>query len=180
MSTLQRFLSKFVLARKPVSENDWPSVVLLLKEQRPFTSQDAISTGQAAWGSAAPVEWMAITNGGHSYVLKRQPFIFSVHLGSEPYGVPGQEKAQTLQLPWDEHKAWMSIDAPTASVIKLREEESLGDVYKLLLVYAFISWSPNCLGVYFPAECVTIPNLGDLGESIKWGRKNGINLSFLN
>jgi hypothetical protein len=122
---------------------------------------------------------MSLTDRGKSYILTCGTLVFSVHLGSEPYGVEGQERSETQQRPWDEHQAWLSIDAPTAKVEKLRQAKALGDVYKLLLVYVFKLWSSNCLGIYFPAESVTVPNLGDLAQSIQWSRKNGIDLTFL-
>jgi hypothetical protein len=68
---------------------------------------------------------------------------------------------------------------PTQGSDRLREIDSLATVYKLLLVFAFLCWSTNCLIVYFPAEGISIPNLGDLADSINWTRSNGQNLDFL-
>lgn len=179
MGIFQRILARCGVARTPDRKDDWPSIVLLLKSPLFPTPEEAVATGQAAWGAKAPVELMSLANAGKSYILTCGRFVSSVNLGSEPYGLEGQELSEAQQRPWDEHQAWLSIDAPTAKVEKLRQDKSLGDVYKLLLVYAFKLWSSNCLGVYFPAENVTVPNLGDLAQSIQWGRKNGIDLTFL-
>jgi hypothetical protein len=73
----------------------------------------------------------------------------------------------------------MSVDFPAGTTAKLREIRSLGSFYKLLLIYVFLCWSPNCLAIYFPMEGITVPNLGDLAGSIKWARQNGTNLDFL-
>jgi regulator of protease activity HflC (stomatin/prohibitin superfamily) len=73
----------------------------------------------------------------------------------------------------------MSIDSPHQKCAELSEHNALADIYKVLLIFAFVVWSPNALAVFFPAERVTVPNFGELSKSIQWGRKNGIDLSFL-
>jgi hypothetical protein len=118
-------------------------------------------------------------NNGSSYVLRAGKLIFAVHQAPQRYEVEGREQNNLLQRPWDEHTAWMSVDFPAITTAKLREIRSLGSYYKMLLIYVFLCWSPNCLAVYFPMEGVTVPNLGDLAESIKWARQSGINLEFL-
>jgi len=52
-------------------------------------------------------------------------------------------------------------------------------MYKVLLIFVFLSWANNCLTVYFPAEGVTIPNFGDLTQNIRWARRAGLDLSLL-
>jgi hypothetical protein len=84
-----------------------------------------------------------------------------------------------MQRPWDQHRAWLSIDMPLIAK-GLRETEAWGESHKLLLIFAFKSWSPNCLAIFFPTEGVTVPNFGDLADSIRWGRQNGLKLDFLN
>lgn len=160
-------------------KDDWPCVVLLLKEPLFPSANEAVQTGQASWGAHSPVQLISVANGGKSYILTSGKLAFSVNFGSGSFGLEGQEPTEGQQRPWDEHRAWLSIDAPTANVEKLRSSKTLGAVYQLLLVYAFKSWSANCLGVYFPAEAVTIPNLGELAEGIQWGRKNGLDLNFM-
>ncbi|MGA2216976.1 MAG: hypothetical protein ABSG51_02770 [Terracidiphilus sp.] len=179
MNSLQWLKRKLGVTSKADRRDDWPCVVLLL--EKPFfpSPKEAVQTGQASWGAHAPVELMSVANGGNSYILTSGTFVFSVNVGSGQYGPEGQEPSEAQQRPWDEHRAWLSIDAPTANVEKLRQSKSLGGVYQLLLVYALKSWSPNCLGIYFPCEGVTLPNLGELSLSLQWGRQNGINLSFL-
>ena len=104
---------------------------------------------------------------------------FSVHTTARRYGGKGQEPLEIMQRPWDEHQAWMAIDSPYTTVLKLVGENALADIYKTLLIYAFKVWSPNVLAVFFPAERLTIPNFGDLAGSIQWGRRAGADMKFL-
>jgi hypothetical protein len=179
MSILQRLRWKFGITTEADRKNDWPCVVMLLREPLLPTQDESVKVGQTSWGAHAPVKLMSVANDGKSYILSSGTFVFSINLGSGPYGLEGQEPSEAQQIPWNEHKAWMSIDAPTQKVEKLRQSKALGAVYQLLLVYALRSWSTNCLGIFFPAEGITVPNLGDLAQSLQWGRQNGINLSFL-
>jgi hypothetical protein len=158
---------------------DYPSVVILLKEQQFLASEKALELGQRAWGTHEAVELIGVVNHGASYALRSGKFFFAVNQAGRRYKIKGHERSDLLQRPWSDHMAWLAIDMPTQSSAKLREIDSLGSAYKLLLIYAFLYWSPNCLSVYFPAEGVTVPNLGDLADSINWGRRNGINLDFL-
>jgi hypothetical protein len=179
MNPLKWLRWKLGITSEADRKDDWPCIVLLLKKPLFPSPEEAVQTGQESWGAHAPVELMSIANGGKSYILTSGTFVFSVNFGSGPYGLEGQEPSEAQQRPWDEHNAWLSVDAPTQKVEKLRQSTALGGVYQLLLVYAFKTWSPNCLGMYFPAESVTVPNLGELSQSLQWGRQNGINLSFL-
>ena len=158
---------------------NYPSLVVLLKEPKFQTSESALQTAQRAWAFHGPVEIVGSLNGGTSYVLKCGKFFFSVVQADGPYEVDFHESALSLQLPWKEHKAWMAIDLPNQSSMKLRELGGLGIAYRFLLYYALQIWSPNCIGLYFPAEQVSLPNLGDLADSIQWARRNGQNLGFL-
>jgi hypothetical protein len=156
----------------------WPSVVMLLKEPVFPNAEEVIKIANACWGQTTPVELAATEDSGSTYTLRRGNKAFSIHQGRRPYDVEGQEPTEILQRPWDEHRAWLSIDMPLVAE-GLRETKAWGESHKLLLIYAFKSWSPNCLAIYFPAEGVTVPNLGDLAESIRWGRQNGLKLAFL-
>jgi hypothetical protein len=73
----------------------------------------------------------------------------------------------------------MSVDLPMLRNQELYESGDLANMYKVLLVFVFLGWNNNCLGVYFPGEDVTVPNFGDLAASINWGRQAGLNLNFL-
>ena len=179
MSLFQQLKWKLGITSKADLKEDWPCVVLLLREPQFPSAEEAVQIGQASWGAIAPVELMTTTNHGKSYVLTCDTFVFSVNLGGGRYGLEGQEPSEAQQRAWDKHTAWLSIDAPTAKVEELRKSKALGGVYQLLLVYALKSWTPNSLGIYFPSQSVTVPSLGDLAQSLQWGRQNGIDLSFL-
>lgn len=167
----------------PVSKADdedvWPTVVMLLKKPIFPNAEEAVKVANVCWGQTTPVELATTENSESTYILRRGNKAFSIHLGRQRYDVEGHEPTEILQRPWDEHRAWLSIDMPLIAK-GLRETQAWGECHQLLLIYAFKSWSPNCLAIYFPAEGVTVPNLGDLAESIRWGRKNGLKLDFLN
>jgi hypothetical protein len=74
----------------------------------------------------------------------------------------------------------MSVDLPKLRNQALYQSGDLASMYKVLLVFVFLCWNNNCLGVYFLGDGVTIPNFGDLAASINWGRQSGLNLNFLN
>ncbi len=118
-----------------------------------------------------------------SYIFACQtvhgPLWFSIHKVGQRYGGEGQESLEVLQKPWDEHQAWMAIDSPHKRNVELIKNKALSDIYKVLLIYAFLVWSHNVLAVFFPAERTTIPNFGDLAASIQWGRRNGLDLQTL-
>jgi hypothetical protein len=154
-------------------------VVVLLKAPEFQSAQDALQIGKKAWPGSDPVEIVQTLENGSSHILRHGKFWFAVHQGNLPYDVAGQEATELLQRPWDEHTAWLSIDLPMQSTAQLKKIDSLGLAYRLLLVYAFLCWSPNCLALNVPAEGITVPNLGDLAGSITWARKNGQNLDFL-
>ncbi len=118
-------------------------------------------------------------NDGYSHALRCGKFFFAINQANQRYEVSVTAEGELLQRPWISHSAWISIDMPTQSRPRLIEINSLGQTYHLLLIFAFLCWTPNALAVYFPAEQKTVPNLGGLAESINWTRRNGIDLDFL-
>jgi hypothetical protein len=175
-----KWLREKLRPRLDHSVEDYPSVVLLLKDPQFQSAEEVLDIANRAWKAVAPVELLQTLDDGSSYILRCGKFWFAVHQAVRRYEVDGHEPNGLLQRPWDEHKAWLSIDLPMQRTAKLKEIDSLGGAYQLLLIYAFLFWSLNCLGVYFPAESITVPNLGGLADSINWSRKNGQNLDFLN
>ncbi len=158
---------------------DHPSVVILLKEPHLRTTDESLQIVRRALGEKTDVELLGVLNGGNSHVLRDGKFFFAFHQAAQKYEIPGRETTELMQSGWDSHAAWMSFDLPMQSSAQLKGIDSLGAAYRVLLVFAFLCWSPNCLAVYFPAEGVTVPNLGDLADSIQWARRNGQNLGFL-
>lgn len=183
MKLIRALIDKFTGIRSRYAADDWPSVVLLLRQPDFPNPNSLFDLAQKAWGSGGEVKVVGTLREKRSYVFACQtvhgPLWFSIHTVGQRYGCEGQETLAVLQKPWDEHHAWMAIDSPHQRIVDLIEKKALGDIYKVLLVYAFLVWSPNVLAVFFPAERTTIPNFGDLAGSIQWGRRNGLNLSFL-
>ncbi len=179
-----RTLVRRILGSHPrYSEDEWPSVVLLLREPEFPEPQTLARIAEESWGAGGPVKLIGTLQKKQSYTFScltsSGPLWFTIHTQARNYGSVGREPTEILQRPWDEHRAWMAIDSPHTKVVKLINENALAEIYKCLLIYAFKVWSPNVLAVFFPAERLTIPNLGDLAPSIQWGRQTGLNLEFL-
>ncbi len=177
MSFLEKLRRKVSSSRYP--SDYWPSVVVLLAQPQFPTREEILSRAQKAWGNAGPLNFLGASGEGTSHIIQCGPLTFSVHCANARYGQASEPGDDILQRPWHDHKAWMSVDLP-----KLRNEElyrsgSLAEMYKVLLVFVFLSWTNNCLAIYFPAEGATIPNFGDLAASINWGRQAGLSLGFL-
>jgi hypothetical protein len=182
MNLFRSLLEKLGIASKGYAGDDWPSVVLLLKAAEFPEPEVILRLAQESWKGKGntEVKLLGTLRKKASFVFTCGTLWFSIHCQARPYGGgEGKEPTEVLQRPWDEHKAWMSIDLPHAKNVKLKQENALGDTYKMLLIYAFKVWSPNVLAVFFPAERTTIPNFGDLAKSIQWARRNGLDMTFI-
>jgi hypothetical protein len=171
--------NKLKHARSDEVDEPYPSVVLLLDKPLLLTKEQVLDTAQRAWGAHDAIEHIATLNNGHSHALRCGKFFFAINQANQRYEVTVAAEGELLQRPWMHHSAWLSIDMPTQSRSKLIEINSLGHSYHLLLVFAFLCWTPNALAIYFPAEQKTVPSLGALADSINWARRNGIDLHFL-
>jgi hypothetical protein len=178
MGILQKLRQKLNPNRYP--SEYWPSVVVLMAEPTFPSSDEILSRAQKAWGNAGPAKLVGTLRNGASYVIQCGPMSLSIHCTYARYGGLSERGDDILQRPWDDHKAWMSVDLPKLRNQALYQSGDLASMYKVLLVFVFLCWNNNCLGVYFLGDGVTIPNFGDLAASINWGRQSGLNLNFLN
>jgi hypothetical protein len=163
---------------KADANDDWPSIVLLLCEAQLPTADEAIEMARGAWGAAGPVELLGAV-GPHNFAIRVSPLTFALHAVGQRYSVSGSELRLAKQQAWDQHRAWLSVDLPGRRTAELRDKGQLGSAYQSLMHFVAKHWSPNVLAMYFPSEGVTVPNQGDLIESIRWARRNGTNLDFL-
>ena len=157
----------------------WPSVVVLLAEPLFPSTDELVARAQKAWGNAGQVRLVGTMRDSASHAFQCGPMYFAVHCAQARYGGEVSGGSDILLRPWNDHRAWMSVDMPNQRNEALYRSGALGDMYKVLLVFVFLSWSNNCLAIYFPAERITIPNFGDLAGNIQWGRRAGLDLSFL-
>ena len=180
---LRGLVSKLLGTRKLYAEDDFPSVVLLLRNAEFPTPEDMLRIACESWGSGGPVELVGTLRKKASYMFScrtsKGALVLSIHTQPQPYGGSGREPTEFLQRPWDDHRAWMSIDMPNGNNRRLSEQKALADMYKVLLIFAFKMWNPNALAVFFPAERVTIPNFGELAACIQWARRAGLDMTFL-
>jgi hypothetical protein len=177
MGILQKLRQKMRPDRYPADY--WPSVVVLMSQPVFPSGDEILSHAQTAWGNAGQAKLAGTLRNGASHVIHCGPMTFSIHCTNAKYGQLSERGDGILQRPWDDHSAWMSVDLPKLRTQALSEAGELANMYKVLLVFVFLCWNDNCLGVYFPGEGVTVPNFGDLAASINWGRQNGLNLNFL-
>lgn len=178
MGILDRLHKKLSPSRYP--PDFFPSVVVLLAEPLLLNMEQVHARAQQAWGKAGNATIIGTLQNGASHVIQCGPLTFSVHCVNARYGGGTSGGSEILQRPWNDHKAWLAVDMPQQRNDELHRSGSLGEIYRLLLVFVFLSWSNQCLAVYFPAEGITIPNFGDLAGNIQWGRRAGLDLSFLN
>lgn len=179
MTIFQRVLNKITRRTERYQEDDYPSLVLLLRESCFPEPEALLRTAQESWGANGPVTLLGTLRQKRSYIFNCGKIAFSVHCEPLPYGGEGREPLEVLQRPWEEHKAWISVDFPYVKNTQLSAEGELGNVYKMLLIFVYKLWSGNALAVFFPAERVTVPNFGELADSIQWARRAGLDLKFL-
>ena len=156
----------------------WPSIVFLLRVPHLPSPEDALQLARNAWGAAGPVEIAGIVRES-SFLFRASPLMFALHAAPSRYEAGAINLSAVQRQAWDEHAAWLSVDLPGKRTDVLRQQGSLGQAYASLMYFAFKYWSPNCMALYFPDERTTVANQGDVIESIRWSRKNGINLEFL-
>jgi hypothetical protein len=174
-SLLRKF---FVGPKEHDADEDWPSIVMLLREPQLPTADEAIEMARAAWGAAGPVELVG-TVGPHNFVIRVSPLTFALHVVGERYAMSDPTLQLAAKQPWDQHQAWFAVDLPGKRCAVLRKAGQLGSAYRSLMYFVSKHWTPNCLALYFPTERVTLPIQGDLIQSIRWVRQNGTNLNFL-
>jgi hypothetical protein len=173
------FLDKF---RKAVDISDdsaeWPSIVFLLREAVLPNAEHAVAMAKSAWGAAGEVELLG-TVGPHNFAIRIAPLTFALHAFDGRYEAEAGQLNAVQERCWDQHEAWLSVDLPGRRVEVLRQNGQLAPAYKTLMYFANKHWSANCLALYFPAERATLPNQGDLIESIRSARLDGVDLDFM-
>lgn len=178
MSLFDRFRGKAGSNSYPL--DSWPSAVMLMAQPAFFPSeQEILSRAEKAWGKAGSPKIVGTLREGATLLIQCDALSYSIHCARQRYSNPWSQPLEILQRPWADHTSWMAVDLPNLRNEALFRDGSLGMMYKTILVFIFLSWSGNSLGLVFPAERATVPNLGDLAASINWCRQAGLNMSFL-
>ena len=175
---LEALWKAFTEGKKAIADEDWPSIVMLLREPQLPTAEEAVEMARAAWGAVGPVQLVG-TVGPHNFAIRVSPLTFALHAVGQRYATSEPALPLAAKQPWDQHQAWFAVDLPGRRCAVLREKGQLGSAYRSLMYFVSKHWSSNCLAMYFPAEQTTVPNQGDLIQSIRWARHNGTNLDFL-
>jgi hypothetical protein len=171
-----RFLGSVVTGSPDEEEDPCPSLVLLLETPVELTRESAIELAAQTWGESKSQVSIARASRKGRWLIRVSDVLFGVRSGTDRYRRPGQETSQVRQRVWERHSAWLAVDYPDGP--KMPESE-WPSCYKLLFPLANQLWDENCLGLYLPVQGVTVPNMGNLIESIRWAGKNGTPLPFL-
>lgn len=160
-------------------ENEgWPSIVFLIRDPHLPSPKEALQLARQAWGAAGSVDLIKTVR-ENCYVFRASDLIFGLYAAPGRYEIDGLSRPAVQQQCWDQHTAWLSVDLPGRRTEDLRKAGTLASAYGSLMFFVNKYWSPNCLAIYFPDEGVTIPNQGDLIQSIRWSAGNGADLRFL-
>lgn len=170
-----RFLGS-VVSGSPTEEEPRPSLVLLLEAPVELTRETALELAAQAWGGPDSQPSIAGRPGKGRWLVRVSDVLFGLRSAHARYREPGPEANEVRQRAWDRHRAWLEVDYPEGPKIPESEWPSC---YKLLFLMANQLWNENCLGLYLPAQDITIPNMGDLIASIRWAGNNGTPLPFL-
>lgn len=169
-----RFLGHIVSGSSP-EEDAYPSVVLLLESPRDLTKETALRLAERAWGGAEGVSITGAARRG-AWIIEASDVLFGLRSGVSRYRAETGKANATRQRAWLEHKAWLAVDYAEG---RNTPESEWPACYKLLFLMVHQLWDENCLGLYLPAQGVTVPNVGDLIASIQWAGRNGTPLAFL-
>ena len=162
-----------LLGKLSGSRGNTPAVSFVLLESRfePLPDDLLLDRAQSAYDSAKPsgVEVLADRTDA-SRVVRVENFYFAFHQAQQPYSRPPFESTEVIRQAWNSHVCWSSLDWASPAL----EEKDKQGARKIMLRLVELLWSANTTGLFFPDRGLTIPNMGTLGESIRWARRNGV------
>ena len=171
-----RFLGSVVTGSPDEEVPQRPTVVLLLERPIHLTRQSALELAVRAWGDSDSFAEIVHRRVRGRWLVRVSDVLFGMRSGTRRYRRRGDEGNQTRQKAWERHRAWLEVEYPEAAKVP---ESEWASCYKLLFLMANSLWGDNCVGIYLPAQNVTVPNVGDLIASIRWAGNNGTPLPFL-
>lgn len=171
-----RFLGSVVTGSSNEEEDLPPSLVLLLERPLELTRDAVLELATEAWGESGNEASIERGRSGGRWLVRVSDVRFGIRCGTGRYRRQGNESNEVRQRVWERHGAWLEVDYPDA---KKMPESEWAACYKALFLMASHLWGESCFGLYLPVQDVTVPNMGDLIDSIRWSAKNGIPLPFL-
>jgi len=174
MRRAMRFLGSVVTGSPDEDEEPCPSLVLLLDSPMELTEGAALDLATQAWGESGSEP--SVSNRRGRWHVSVSEILFVLHCGRGPYRRRGHETNQVRQRVWERQRGWIAVEYPDEPRIP---ESAWPACYKLLFLMANQLWDDRCLGLYLPAQGITVPNMGDLIGSIRWAGNNGTPLPFL-
>lgn len=162
-----------LLDRLSGSRGNTPAVSFVLLESRfePLPDDLLLDRAKSAYESAKPSGVEVLTDRtATSRVLRVENFYFAIHQAQQQYSRPSFETIEVIRQAWNSHVCWSSLDWASPAL----EEKDKQGARKIMLRLVELLWSANTTGLFFPDHGLTIPNMGTLGESIRWARRNGV------
>ncbi len=169
-----RFLGSVVTGSPDEEDEPCPSLVLLLESPLQLTRESVLKVAAETWGE--PGSEISIARRASGWFIRISEVPFALRTSRHRYRRREQETNEARQRVWDRHRAWLAVDYPDGPRMPVA---AWSTCYKLLFLMANQIWNDNCLGLYLPAQRVTVPNMGDLIGSIRWAANNGTPLAFL-
>jgi hypothetical protein len=128
------FLKSRSITHEPNSDEEWPSIVLLLEQPVLPNAEQAVEMARKAWEAAGPAELVGSV-GPHNFVIRVSPLTFAMHAVGNRYEVDTPLLPEVQKQCWDRHKAWLSVDLPGSRASDLREKKELAGAYKALMYF---------------------------------------------
>jgi hypothetical protein len=154
-----------LFTKRRINEDDFCSIVLLLRESHFFTREEVMEAGRLGFGKAFdgkedPMHF--VVQDGHVTMLKAGTYIMHVLHQREPYLGDKDGVAKTLLLKrqkaaWLAHTTWASIDV-------WNKEIPNAEAYTALARFALNLADANCSAVFLPKHNILLTNDGQAEE----------------
>lgn len=149
------------------------SFVLLKSRFEPLPDDLLLKHAKSAYGGAKPSRLELLEDrSAASRVLRLENFYFAFHQAQQQYSRPSFENIEVIEEAWTGHVCWSSLDWVSPSL----EEKDKPAARKLLLNLVAFLWTDDTTGLFLPDHGMTIPNVGGLGESLRWAGRNNLPL----
>ena len=167
-----RWSSLFERLRMPGGPKPNVSFVLLETEYQPLSDDILIQHAQTAYETAKPNGGIELLDSRTpaSRVLRVENFFFAFHQAQQRYTGPPPGSTEVVRKAWSDHTCWTSLDWAGS---ELAEKDKPG-ARRIFVPLVSLLWRSNIAGLFFPDRGLTIPNVGEFPESIRWARRNGI------
>lgn len=151
------------------------SMVLLLRQSRPFTEDHLSTAGQRAWNvpfsDADGSMYCVVQATPNVTLIKSGKYLFNLMQEDSFYLGPAEEIAMHLprqeqKEAWHQHGAWAALDL-------MNEDVPKNEAYAALARWAIQMETDNCVGIYLPKASIFLPNDGTAKDGLERLIKKG-------